>query len=94
MRKAVILLLLALMAGQHALAGDEGSEKNGEGTFKKAGEAAGRGIEKGAEAAGRGIKKGGRAAGKGVEKAGAWVQKKLGNGGGKKEGADKKEGSN
>ncbi len=87
MKKAALLLALALMAG-HALAGDEGTGKKGEGTFKRAGDAAGRGIQKGADAAGRGIKKGGEAAGKGIEKAGTWLQKKLGKGGGKKEGSD------
>ncbi len=88
MRKAAILLLLSLMGVQQALAADDGAAKKGDGTLKKAGDAAGRGIEKGADAAGRGIKKGGEAAGKGIEKAGTWVQKKLGKGGGKKEGSD------
>lgn len=94
MRKIAVLLVLCLFAGQQAFAGDEdaqkdgGSQKKGESTFKKVGEAAGKGIEKGAEAAGRGIKKGGRAAGRGVEKAANWVERKLGNKGGKKEGGN------
>jgi hypothetical protein len=96
MRKAAMVLMVCLMAGQQALAGDEGSAKKSEGTVEKVGEEAGHGITKGAEAAGRGIRKGGEAAGQGIEKAAGWLERKLGKGGGKKDDQKdgKKEGDN
>jgi hypothetical protein len=85
MKKAAIVLLVGVMAGQYAFAGDEGSGKKGESTLVKVGNEAGHGIQRGADAAGRGIKKGGRAAGHGLETAANWLQRKLDKHDGKKE---------
>lgn len=76
-RVSILLAILLTLAGQLALAEEEGViDKAGKG-IKKGAEAAGRGIEKGADAAGRGILKGVEATGKGVKKAGEWIEKKA-----------------
>jgi hypothetical protein len=82
MKKAAIVLLVGVMAGQHAFAGDTGSGdkssgSKGESTIVKVGNEVGHGIQRGADAAGRGIKKGGRAAGNGLETAAKWVERKI-----------------
>lgn len=77
MRKIALVMLLALLGGQLALAEDESvADKAGKGV-KKAGEATGNAIEKGVKATGNGLKKGAEATGRGLEKAGKWIQNKT-----------------
>ncbi len=77
MRKIAVLILLAMLGSQAALAEDESvAQKAGKGV-KKAGEATGSAIEKGVDATGRGLKKGAAATGRGLENAGKWLQKKT-----------------
>lgn len=89
MKKAAILLLLGLIAGQPSFADDEGLGKKAGGGIKKGGEAAGRGVEKGLDAAEKGIRKGAVATGRGLKKAGEWVEKKAHKDGGKPKEGDK-----
>ena len=89
MNKAAILLLLGLLAAQHALADDESAGKKAGTSIKKGGEAAGRGVEKGLDAAGKGIRKGAEATGRGLKKAGEWIEKKAHKDGGKSKEDDK-----
>jgi hypothetical protein len=77
------MLLLGLIAGNHAFADDQDSGKKSDNGAKKDKGSVPQNVQEGLKGAGKGVKKGAAAANKGVQDSSAWVRKKLGTNGGK-----------